>query len=72
MVYTGYRYEYLYNHADELNGYSDLLESTDYLVDGKFELTKKNELISFRGSENQRIIDCQRSIDSGELVTVEL
>lgn len=72
MVYTGYRYEDLYEKANENNGYMRLLESADILVDGKFELEYKNELIKFRGSENQRIIDCKETLRNYEVVTVEL
>ena len=40
----------------------------DVLIDGKFELEKKNLSLRFRGSENQRIIDVPASLQAGEIV----
>lgn len=72
IVYTGYTFEQLYENTEDDNGYLDLLSSTDILVDGKFELNKKNLMLKFRGSENQRIIDVQKTLDSGEIVIHEI
>lgn len=72
MVYTGYRYEDLHEKANDRNEFLRLIENTDILVDGKFEMESKNEMLSFRGSENQRIIDCKKSMDAGEVITVEI
>lgn len=65
--YTGYTFEYILKNKYERNGWNDLLMHIDVIVDGKFEEDKKNEHIRFRGSSNQRIIDVQESIRSGEL-----
>lgn len=45
-----------------------LLSLIDVLVDGKFILSKKNISLKFRGSENQRIIDVKKTIESGKIV----
>lgn len=50
-LYTGYKYE-------ELQGIQlDILHYVDVLVDGPFELDKKDTTLAFRGSYNQRIIN---------------
>jgi len=36
---------------------NSIINNIDILVDGKFEIAKKNLSLSFRGSSNQRIID---------------
>lgn len=68
MTYTGYTFEYLIGHANEENGWKELLEVSDYLVDGRFELDKKSYLLIFRGSTNQRILDCKKSIAEGKAI----
>lgn len=72
MTYTGYTYEYLTENAQEMPGWSSLLDETDILVDGPFELEKKNILLRFRGSENQRIIDVKKSKNSKEIIPADL
>jgi anaerobic ribonucleoside-triphosphate reductase activating protein len=63
VTYTGWRYEEILS-STEL-AWKRLLESTDILVDGRFVLALKNELLPFRGSSNQRLIDVQRSLRNG-------
>lgn len=62
ITYTGFTFEYLINHANETNGYLNLLKVSDMLVDGKFEIDKQSYDLVFRGSYNQRFIDCKRSL----------
>lgn len=71
ITYTGYTFEYLTGNANDNNFYMKLLEITDYLIDGKFEKDKKSLLLSFRGSSNQRIIDCKRSLKEKKIITVD-
>ena len=68
-VYTGFTYEELLSEANEENFWGELLKYTDFLVDGKFEEDKKHYTLLFKGSENQRIIDVQSSMD-GEIKIV--
>lgn len=70
ITYTGYTFEQLY--ADrEKDHWGELLEVTDYLIDGPFILAKKDWEIKFRGSSNQRYIDCQKSLEEGHAVETE-
>ncbi len=50
----------------------EILDSIDILVDGLFILAKKNLMLKFRGSANQRIIDVKRSRAEGRVVLSEL
>ena len=71
--YSGYLY-------DELSGQikgtgrarcevtDEMLSMIDVLVDGEFELEKRNLMLKFRGSENQRLIDMKKTREQGEIV----
>lgn len=49
----------------------EILKYVDILVDGQFVDEKKNLKLLFRGSENQRIIDVQKTLEKGEIVPWE-
>ncbi len=68
VTYTGYTYEKLLEGFDKHPEWKALLEQTDYLIDGRFELEKKSLILKFRGSENQRIIDVKQSLAQGKVV----
>ena len=70
ITYTGYTFEKLYEKRNE-NGWGKLLEVTDHLIDGPFVLAQKDWEIKFRGSSNQRYIDCQESLKQGRAVECE-
>lgn len=72
VTYTGYKFEYLTENANEKNFYSELLSVTDYLVDGPFELDKRDILLKFRGSSNQRIIDVKKSLAEKKVVETDI
>lgn len=71
--YSGYLY-------DELSGQipgtgrarcevtDEMLSMIDVLVDGEFELEKRSLMLKFRGSENQRLIDLNKTRELGEVV----
>ncbi|MDD3304055.1 MAG: anaerobic ribonucleoside-triphosphate reductase activating protein [Clostridia bacterium] len=71
IVYTGYLFEDLLKDANEENGYQELLNQTDILIDGKFEEELMNEHLLFRGSSNQRSIKCKESMESGNVILHE-
>jgi anaerobic ribonucleoside-triphosphate reductase activating protein len=45
-----------------------LLEQIDVLVDGPFIAKKRSLALPWRGSSNQRVIDVQMSLESGEII----
>ncbi|MDR0918790.1 MAG: anaerobic ribonucleoside-triphosphate reductase activating protein [Oscillospiraceae bacterium] len=61
ITYTGYRFEELYKNASSNNHYMDLINESDFLIDGRFDRNKKSYKFNFVGSSNQRIIDCKKS-----------
>ena len=63
--WTGYTWEELQvETADKI----ELLERIDILVDGRFELAKKDLTLQFRGSSNQRIIKVKESLEQNAVV----
>ena len=71
--YTGYDFE-----KDLLSGRlcdkvitMKMLSCIDILVDGKFEIEKKNLKLRFKGSENQRIIDVKKSMEENRIILWE-
>ena len=69
-MYTGFVYDkdlvkggrkYLENVTE------DILKHVDVLVDGPFVEAKKNLSLSYRGSENQRIIDMKETVNNPPL-----
>lgn len=62
-LYTGYKYEEL-----SINDLVDI----DVLVDGKFDISKRDVTLAFRGSSNQRIIDVQKSLKENKVVLYEV
>ena len=49
----------------------ELLNLIDILVDGRFEIAKKDLTLQFRGSSNQRIIDVKKSLAQDRVVIWE-
>ena len=68
-VFTGYTYEELANRHDP--DVDALLAQTDVLIDGLFVLAEKDLTLAFRGSRNQRLIDLNRTRESGQIVLDE-
>ncbi|WP_019678712.1 anaerobic ribonucleoside-triphosphate reductase activating protein [Ruminococcus flavefaciens] len=70
VTYTGYTFEQLFEGRQN-NHWGELLSVTDFLVDGPFILAQKDWEIKFRGSSNQRFIDCQTSYKEGKAIECE-
>ncbi len=71
-VYSGYTWET--DHLDRMQKEwpetRELLSLLDVIVDGKFDIDQYSLMLKFRGSKNQRIIDVQKSLATGETVLV--
>lgn len=65
--YTGYTYEtdLLAPSRARCEVTDELLSYIDVLVDGEFVEAKKNIVIAFRGSTNQRLIDMNKTRETG-------
>ena len=48
----------------------DVLKYFDVIVDGQFVDKLRNPKLEWRGSENQRVIDVQKSLEKGEVVKI--
>ena len=68
MTYTGYTWEELLHMAQENPEVMELLQLSDYLVDGPFIESKKDLNMAFRGSQNQRVIDVRESLQKREVI----
>lgn len=67
-AYTGFTWEQLLKDSKML----ELVKKCDVVVDGPFVLSCRSLEIPFRGSTNQRLIDVKKSLESGEVKTVNL
>jgi len=74
-LYTGNLYEELAGlcgeHPKRLPITDELLSLVDILVDGRYEEEKHRLGLRFRGSENQRIIDMNKTREDGSVVIWE-
>ena len=72
--YTGYLFdkELLGESRARCECTDEMLSLIDVLVDGKFVQEFYSVALAFRGSENQRIIDVKKSLETGEIVWHDL
>lgn len=66
--YTGYLFEKLLRNPRQ----RALLDFIDVLVDGRFELSLRDEALLFRGSSNQRLIDVPASLRVGRTILLQI
>ena len=69
-VYSGYTFEELVSGTIPFA--RELLSYCDVLVDGRFLMEQRNLTLPFRGSENQRLIDVQASLEQNKPVLYTL
>lgn len=68
-MYSGYTFEQLQKYIE---GWKEIAQYLDVLVDGPFIPDMKSMRLKFRGSKNQRIIDVQASLKKGKPVLMKL
>lgn len=68
MSYTGYLFEDLIKNPENL----ELLKNIDILIDGKFMIEQRNLKARFKGSDNQRIIDVQKSLKENKIILADI
>ena len=64
-LWTGHSYEDLKDFKQIM-----ILSFLDVLIDGRFELDKKDLTLKHKGSTNQREIDVQESLKQGEIILI--
>ena len=62
LIWTGYTYENLNTEQKKV------LQYIDVLVDGRFEIDKKDISLKMRGSSNQRIIDIKETLKQNKVI----
>lgn len=67
-LYTGFKFEQLLR----MDSARHLLENVAVVVDGEFEIAKRDLSLLFRGSSNQRIIDVKASLAANRAVELSL
>ena len=73
-AFTGYTLEKLWEEGSHprCEATDELLSMVDVLVDGRFEKDKKNLMLKFRGSENQRLIDMNKTRETGVITMYDI
>lgn len=66
-LWTGFKFE----DAIKDSKRKFILRNIDVLVDGQFEEDKKDLTLKWRGSSNQRVIDCKKSLAENKVILKE-
>ena len=67
-LWSGYTFEEIINNPERLA----LLKEVDVLIDGKYDENKKDLMLKYRGSSNQRVIDVKESLKNNEIALMQL
>ena len=65
-LWSGYKFEEIIANPKRL----ELLKEVEVLIDGKFEIDKRDIMLKYRGSANQRVIDVKKSLEQGNIVEI--
>ena len=66
-LWTGFKFE----DAIKDSKRKFILRNVDVLIDGQFEEDKKDLTLKWRGSSNQRVIDCKKSLAENKIILKE-
>lgn len=67
-LWTGFKFE----DAIKDSKRKFILRNVDVLIDGQFEEDKKDLTLKWRGSSNQRVIDCKKSLAENKIILKEV
>lgn len=67
-LWSGYKFEEIIIEPKML----ELLKQVDVLIDGKFEIEKRDLMLKYRGSENQRVIDVKKSLEQDRVIELSI
>lgn len=72
-LYSGFTFEELFSDSCRActPEIKEILTFSEVLVDGRFMSDKKNLLLKFRGSSNQRLIDLKATLEKGKVTLWE-
>ena len=65
-LWSGYTFEEIINNSKR----AEMLRELDVLIDGKFEADKRDIMLKYRGSSNQRVIDVKKSLEQGTIIEI--
>lgn len=65
-LWSGYTWEEIITDPDKLL----VMKFIDVLIDGKFEIGKKDLKLKYRGSSNQRIIDVKQTLNNNKKIVL--
>ena len=65
-LWSGYTFEEIVNNPKRL----EILREVDVLIDGKFQADKRDIMLKYRGSANQRVIDVKKSLEEGKIIEI--
>lgn len=67
-LWSGYIYEDIVSDSNK----NEILTYVDVLIDGRFQLDKRNISLKYRGSSNQRVIDVAKSKKHNKVIELEI
>lgn len=67
-LWSGYIYEDIISNSNK----NEILTYVDVLIDGRFQLDKRNISLKYRGSSNQRVIDIVKSKKYNKVIELEI